>query len=562
MQDNTTYEVVKVSYRAVGVEVVIGEGVYDLLNNITFQSAWDNLLESCAWSTVFQSRSFVSTWYNVYQNEYLPILVKNENEGELIGLLAMALPLSALRECDTKTAKGRIVGAGQYEAEYQTWLALESNGESFIQDALSAMRKQFPLCEIQLRYLPPNTPIGWAMGESKWVKRVVLQPSRRPLMDMGMPDFSKLFKKSEYRNKLNRLKKLGLLHFERITDFETFSAILPELTVQYDFRQGAMFNKNQFRENSSKQKFLLELFEQDLLHVSVLRAGNELLASIVAIAGKKWVHLGGINIHSPFNAHYYSPGFVNFLMLGQQLAQEGYAVFDLTPGGDAYKERMATRHDHVYELVVTSSFTSHFKRRLKKHIHDRMVKTGVRPMSVELSLRKKKYLLKERLKALKQPRDFLRFINQLAGSSKKTPEKLLKISLNPATATSTLEVNANNLSDLLNYEPAIGCLTRWEFLEDAMRRFEVGETSYTWSLEGKLMACVWHSGGNDKTNNEQAATVLHSIYLHPFAQDRLGEFLLAVGRKASEDKQNIDLYLLSSPSLINMNNTLEEWKDS
>jgi hypothetical protein len=62
------------------------------------------------------------------------------------------------------------------------------------------------------------------------------------------------------------------------------------------------------------------------------------------------VHLA-ILCHSPFHARH-SPGKLHVLKLGAELANEGFEALDLTPGGDAWKERFANTHDTVYELLV------------------------------------------------------------------------------------------------------------------------------------------------------------------------------------------------------------------
>ena len=94
-------------------------------------------------------------------------------------------------------------------------------------------------------------------------------------------------------------------------------------------------------------------------------------------------------VHIPFHSKFYSPVFVHFLLLAQLLVKEGVKVFDLTPGGDFYKERMATRHDQVNELMVTNSFVYAIKRKLRRWIYAYLAKKGKWPMGTELALKKK-----------------------------------------------------------------------------------------------------------------------------------------------------------------------------
>src|SRR5690554_4509601 len=57
--------------------------------------------------------------------------------------------------------------------------------------------------------------------------------------------------------------------------------------------------------------------------------------------------------------------------------------------GDVYKERQASGRDQLQELLYTNIPTYYFKRQLRMAIHNRLVRAGKRPMSLELELKKK-----------------------------------------------------------------------------------------------------------------------------------------------------------------------------
>jgi hypothetical protein len=82
-------------------------------------------------ATVYQAKEFISTWYRVYQNKYLPVVVKETKEGKLTGLLTLA-----------RNNKGEIVGAGTSQAEYQVWLSQDDEGR-FIKKAITAVKQEF-----------------------------------------------------------------------------------------------------------------------------------------------------------------------------------------------------------------------------------------------------------------------------------------------------------------------------------------------------------------------------------------------------------------------------------
>ncbi|MBJ6118249.1 GNAT family N-acetyltransferase [Pontibacter sp. BT310] len=564
MQTDSTPKTIPQPLHLSKVELLVGQDVFSLLTNEEFKARWDILYSACSWATVFQSREFVTAWYNIYQKEYLPILVKTESNGQLQGLLTLALKvLGTGVSTDLRNKRVRIVGAGHFEAEYQAWLTADGDGFEFINNALSKVLEQYPKCDILLRYIPAQVPVEWASTNPQWKSRCIIEPFRRPLMDLHDPDLSKMFRKSEFRNKLNRLKKLGELQFEEITDLDTFIAILPELTVQFDFRQGAMFNKNRFKENPLKSEFLIALFQQNLLHVTLLRTEQQILAAIVALAGKDWVHLGGINIHSPLKASYYSPGFVHFLMLGQRLSEAGYATFDLTPGGDSYKERLATTHDFVYELTVTNNPTYFIKRGLRKSVHNTLIRAGLRPMSVELSVIRKVYLLKAKLKVFKRKGLLRHLIENLPGKSKAKNYKVYQLSQENLGGKFSIEARRNSFKDLLDYSQGLSKQTRWEFLEDAMHRFEIGEQSFTWAEDGVMLACAWLSEAKTLIKSNilevelpETAQVLQIFCFHQNGKAELECFIASVAGMIHSEIKNAELYAITTEADKSTNRAL------
>src|SRR5687768_10707257 len=146
------------------IELLEGEEVISLCLQPEFQAGWDALYRSCSWATVFQSRPFVTTWYQIYQNNYLPILIKSEHHGKLTGLLTMA-----------RDKNGLIIGAGANQAEYQAWLETDALDEDFIHRALLEVRKRFPGNGIRLKYIHDKVPLGWIINHPMWHKRCFLQ---------------------------------------------------------------------------------------------------------------------------------------------------------------------------------------------------------------------------------------------------------------------------------------------------------------------------------------------------------------------------------------------------
>lgn len=529
----------------------IGEEVFTLFLKESFLSGWKNLYAECSWSTVFQSQEFVTTWYQIYREEYTPIVIMAEYKGKITGLLTLAVISSAIKNVPTN-GKVSIMGAGLYDAEYHAWLTSTAHDDSFIKAALLKINQKFPYFNVHFRFIPPRSPLHW-IEEPYWNSRCVLQPFSRPLVDMSDPDFSKIFHKTEFNQKLKKLKRLGEIVFEHITTKDQFSNILDDLILLYDFRRGAMFNSNPFKNEPLKSNFLFALFEKKLLHVTLLKVNNEIFASLATIVMGDWVHLStGINLHTPFKAKFYSPGFLHFNLLVQQLSNEGISVLDLSPGGDFYKDRLANKHDQVYELVITDSFLYRFKRKLRKQYHERLIKAGKWPMGVELSVSKRIYLFKEGMQQLRK-QGLLNTVLEWTKDLINPPKDKLYILKKRLYNRNELLVHTNNLRHLLGFKAEGTWMTRWEFLEDAMRRFEVGQNCYTFYKDENLLASVWLSEDTKSLrvgveqvaiNFPKGAALLHGVYYHPFAEGLLSSFLAVVTTKVIDDREERQLFAL------------------
>jgi hypothetical protein len=493
---------------------VAGKAVFDLLDNKTFLTEWEALYQSCPWATPYQSKEYVGTWYRLYSEQYLPIIITAQEKGTLKGLLTLAWP--------AKKAKGKkrfVVAAGHHDSDYQVWLAPEGEDGAFVKEAFRELWKHYPDSELMLKYLPALTPLDWIQTDWFWSQHCALQPFALPVMEMKSVQLLGRKKK-----RLNRINKLA--RFECVTDPEEFHSLLnTQLVHLFDFRQGAMFNKNPFRNDPANKKLLLSLFAAGLLHVTVMKVNEEVIAAVGATIGKNRAYIGGINCHSPLYSDY-SPGYFHFLLLARQLAQEGFDSFDLTPGYDFYKERLATRHERVHQLVVTRNRFYFVKRQVRSWFHHKMVQARVRPMSVELEMRKGFYLLRHRGLAA-----------CLAGWLKNHLPKgkpiLYSAGTRPFTPNMSLPLQRDNFGDLLEFDQQGEKLTRWEFLAAALRRFEQGKHCYTWAEDSRLLSCIWvneakpvaHDG--DGTDAEQDVW-LSDLYCHAIGRERLDSFLRTV----------------------------------
>ncbi|WP_186756792.1 GNAT family N-acetyltransferase [Echinicola salinicaeni] len=491
-----------------------GKEAFDLLSNRRFQNSWDNLYINCPWATVFQHRYFISSWYRTYQEKFHPIIITEQYEDTVIGMVHLAVPLKELK----KKSRIKILGAGEFDSEYQVWLTKENNN-SFITNALNLLLTEFPKCKVIFRYLPPNTPLSW-IESHKWKKKVILQASKRPLMDTYHPEFPNLLRKRHLKAKYNRINKAGNLKLEEIKDPKAFSELLNFLRDQYDFRQGALFNKNQFREDPNKALFLKELFEANILHVSVLKLNDEITASIISMTDKNWVHMAGLISHSPFHSKY-SPGLVQLYMLGRKFYFEHIEVFDLTPGNDPYKDRLATHHDLAYELVITKNKSFKCKRAARKSFFDGLYNYGILPQKFKLQFEKTVYLIKNKYQYFL----FSWIWSLIKGSFSSSKPKQIKVTTVQSINKVPTPFRINHLGDLLNYKQQKSTLTRWEFLEDALKRFENGQISYSISKDQELQFCAWVITPSNKKNESKTDLSSKVIINQYFINDKSMENL-------------------------------------
>lgn len=129
---------------------------------------------------------------------------------------------------------------------------------------------------------------------------------------------------------------------------------MPTIIEHCDARHG---DSRPFQSDSRKRELYLAMMERPgLLHATVLRVGDQLVASHLGPIHGRNVSLGLI-AHSPeFASH--SPGKFAILYLARMLGEQGYEYLDLTPGG-AYKQRFAHAWDEAPTLELFFSRLDH-----------------------------------------------------------------------------------------------------------------------------------------------------------------------------------------------------------
>jgi CelD/BcsL family acetyltransferase involved in cellulose biosynthesis/RimJ/RimL family protein N-acetyltransferase len=492
----------------------------NLLCDLTFQTKWQHLFDNCAWATVFQHPVFLQIWNKHYQENCELILVYETNSAdEIIGLFPLNL-------CNLSN---ELSVAGSYHAEYQTWLALQENANSFITNALDLLQREFPQSKLQFLFLAPNSPLDWLNG--KWGKQSNLREMPRPLVAIG--DGSKSdesLRKKGNKSRIRQLKKFGEIGFTELKTPQEFGEVFDEIENYSKLRLSALHNvKPTF--DLERKPFHLDLMSQtDWLYPTILKVGDQIASAQVCLKNRDEMLLCITSMSPKFAQQ--SPSKIHLLMLGQELAKRNVPIFDLSPG-EGYKDRFATHYDNAHALTV------YFDRKdFVKHETKRSVSGFVREQLEQRNIRKTKAFsiadrIRHKLKRVKLytiPRTIAKNIGRKIYEKRECRFYYFNVE-DIKNLPDYNFVRRNSIEDLLKYEPAEGWqFTASQFHQEVLKRFEDGAISYTfvennkllhygWLLENQEISCV-PEVGNGLFHFPPNSAVLFDFYTHPTARGR------------------------------------------
>ncbi|SMD46288.1 Acetyltransferase (GNAT) domain-containing protein [Aquiflexum balticum DSM 16537] len=509
--------------------VIKGIEAENLFKNPLFIQAWDVLFDSCPWATVFQSKAFVLNWYQCFES-FSKIIVTDWDGQRMTGLL-------------TLTQKNKVLtAAGLDLAEYQAWLSSQNFSDKFLKKALFAINEAFPNQTLYLKYLTAKVPLNLFVNKGFFTARTFLRQYVHPLMETNVEVLESELKKKNKKEKINRLKRLGDLEFFEVKGNDHFRALIDEMSLQSDFRKGAFYNKTYFHDEPERKTFLLKLFKLGLLHVSGLSVDGKLIASNAGIMGPDVVHLQGINSHSPFYSKY-SPGILQFLMLGIALKNSGFRYFDLTPGGaDGYKSALATETSLAYEFWFTSPWKTKKKRWLE------LVKNWIKPRLQDKSFlgedlsnlnvagMRLKLKLKFALKRLKSPRKE-EYVHFLEGESIIVPlQDKLKNTTSLESLSEAYILRENHIPDLFLFDENASLFPRMDVFADCMIRLEYGQTMFTLTKGKDLRAICWFIPLTAKASKTETKEITRPpIFVASYYKDLSSDELLWLFMKLEND---------------------------
>lgn len=463
--------------------IFVNENAFELMRKKSFIEEWTFLIKNASTKhSIFQYPAFLTGWFHSKRDQFIPIIVLEYQDNILSGLICLAIEKESFSDVNGKI---KIVGAGEYDAEYQTWISSNNDPLTFLKSALDKIFNLFPNSTFLLRFFLDHKIIEEIRSSPELNKSCIIQEFKRPLVELQHSDFDKILKKRHLKAKINRFEKAGEPELEIIERRDRLEEVLPQIMELYDFRQGALFNKFPSEKFLNESPLFLELLPTGTIHISILKLNGAITSCIVCYHCKKWVHLAGMITYSPFFSKF-SPGLVHIYKLGKELKDKGFEFFDLTPGYDGYKDKFATSSDIVYELSFSKNKFSNFVKKIKVSFQDFLIKNEIRPMSFELKIKRKKHFLTNK------PLGFLKEIQNLF-----SPRKA-------AQNFENLAIRKNSIKDLLSFEQD-GILSKWEFLRDCFNKIESGGEFISVTNQGKLVACIWLFHKKENRSDEEGS---------------------------------------------------------
>ena len=461
-----------------------GSSATELLVDTEFSTAWDRLFGDCPWATVYEGSCFARIWYECYAHRYEAVLVYRwGTDGELRGLLLLAL----------ETETGVLVHVGAQQAEYQTWLARAGDSSDFVTAALAAVRS-IGRGVLRFLFLAPGTPLDWTTAARRAGLRTTVVWHKCGFMAVGPESgVAAALGKKRYRSVLTKLEAIGPVRLDYLTTVAEVDAVIDTIAAYHDVRQGGAYGALAFQSDVVKRRFYLAMVAAPgLLHVTVLRAGDTLIAAHLGPQDRGMVSLGLIT-HAPQYAQH-SPGKLMIFYLGRLLGEQGFKWLDLTPGGGSYKDRFATRYDDVAVLQVffrRGDYARYVARRLFVAMA-RSVASRLRLDAKALSERALKlaFIASEGRWAERTRAAMRMFATQIRSVRE---FRYYRWSGTNATALVTpCRIRVNAIGDLLLYKPGGGFRKSLsDFLSSALVKLERGEVLFSAVHSGRLVHLSW-----------------------------------------------------------------------
>lgn len=436
---------------------------------------WIGLYERCEWKHPFLSCDLFQLWLTHYGSMWEPLLVLGRDSREALKAL---MPLAM--------SKGLITGIGAHQAEYQGWLGGRAEAAQFVVDALKLLGERMSARRIHLKYLSAAMPLDTVREALRGSARVSIVEHRTPLLALDKSAILASLQKKSTKSKVNRLQREGTLSFDAGSLAAWPAEVFDKVISLYDFRQGAAHNARPFLEDPHKRAFHLDWMRQfpKLLDLTLTRLDEEIIGAYFAVNSGPMSHVA-IVAYSPFHARH-SPGKLHIYNTALALAERGRAWIDLTPGGDAWKERFATSHAAALELTVylraADALRSRAAQASRRSAHALLAIFRISPGGLRLAARRAIALVRRVI-------DKFRLRGMVAA---RATHCLYQVGLESVGAVEYGACpKANCLDDLVRFTSCGDRRDAQTYLGQALARLEAGGKCYTLADAEGLRFCAW-----------------------------------------------------------------------
>ena len=335
------------------LDVLRGRSVLQAVKSPELVAAWSEAAAADPKSTWFQEPTFVRAWFAAYHRSFEPILAlaRRNADNRVVGLLAAGL----------SSGGDRLVHAGANHAWYHGWIAAPEVEGDFPAAATTEILRTTGVRTWRWNYLPPRAPADWAEGAAGGA---IIGEERSPIWELNTQDaIDRHLQSRSLRNYINRYRRRGELALRRAATTTEAHRWLDLLAPWCDLRHGAVHADLPFRDDPYKLPFHQELIARG---AAGMQSDPSVLTSALLLDHRVLaVHLGafdgtrlylGLHGYNPTEGKQ-SPGTILLIELAQQVAALGGTEIDMTPGGEPWKERWATRSEPVarVELHATAA---------------------------------------------------------------------------------------------------------------------------------------------------------------------------------------------------------------
>ncbi len=456
-----------------------------IIKDDSFIAEWKSLAKASKEFTLIQEPDLVVSWYQAYQDQYDPLMVVATGDYEnIVGILPLAISLD----------DGGLSHAGHGQAEYNGWIVKQEIEEDFLVQSLILLKQECNLSKWDWGWLPPHANTDWLQSEKLTAQGIYvnLGHCELPVYDLSDTDrIAKIKKSKSTKSKINRLKRVGDLKIERITDSARAKEVFGDLKKISNFRNLAVYDNMPFvGENSNKENWHLDHLDgSGGVHFTVLWQGDEFLACNFGFCSDDTVIIGLFTYNPVQGAH--SPGNVFLIELIDFITNEGFKTLDLSPGGDPYKERFCNKHITLTKPVFCFSKVSKYKNDTITYVKNKV---------------KEKYSYRD---IIGFKTNLKKRVNEFRKNANNEYE-LLKFT-SKDQSVSKIEVACQKFDDLLLYKESNGHKKRSEVVFSSLKNFERGDFLYTLVQDDALVFYSWVSVSSKKHWNSNLNELITTI---------------------------------------------------